>query len=133
MLLPRDIRYKPCPVNSGHLSFLLAINLKVNVIENEIDAVLHLFLLYFQVNMHFLNVCNKHIRPLRERNGGSIFADKELRCFLYCRQLFILVCSGDSVNLWFCSRILEGVNLLEHTHTHRVCNWIDLKKRENSL
>ncbi|TRZ11500.1 hypothetical protein HGM15179_015611 [Zosterops borbonicus] len=39
-----------------------------------------------QVNMHFLNVCNKPIGPLRERNGESSFADKELRCFLYCRS-----------------------------------------------
>lgn len=80
MHLPRGIRYKPCPVDSVHLSFFLAINLNVNVTETEIDAILHLFLLYFQANMHFLNVSNKPIGPLRERE--SSFADKILRCFL---------------------------------------------------
>lgn len=116
--MPRGIRYKSCPVDSGHLSFFLAINLRVNVIENEIDAILHLFLIYFQANMHFLNVSNKPIGLLRQRNGEPSFADKKLRHLLYCRQVSVLVWSGDSVNLYFCLGILEGVDLLKHTPTH---------------
>lgn len=80
-------------VDSGYLSFFLAINLRVNIIENEIGAILHFSLLYFQVNVHFLNVSNKSIGLLRERNGESSFADKKLRCLCasYCRQVSILV------------------------------------------
>lgn len=106
------------PCDSGHLSVFLAINLRVNVIENERDTILHPFLLYFQVNMHFLNVSNKSIGLIRERKCGSRSSDDKLRCLLYCRQLSILVWSGDSVNLYFTLGILVGANEQTHTYAH---------------
>ena len=112
------MRYKSCPVDSGHLSFFLAINLRVNVIENETDAILQPFLPYFQVIMHFPNVSNKSISLIKEIYWGCSSADDKLRCLLYCRQVSILVWSRDSVNLYFIWGILVGVNLSTHTYAH---------------